>query len=322
MIEQREDHGISIILADAEDALGLRFADLPEDVTLVRVPDPPESAWSDLDRVGFVRKPAWVTWVTGAGADEAAWLASLSATTRHHLRRAWRATASLDISCERPLPPVVLDEFLALYEPMVAGMRHGVGFAADLRASLVQDQSAFIVLARDADVLVGGCIGREDSSTGRVLLRFAAVSPAWRERNLFRVLYSRAITVARDFGYALVTAGNDPNLYGHIPEPGLLSFKARLGFTPVPAQPFGVSDWRDEADLIVSLRGLTAPALLLGYPRFTPRPDGNVRFDLHAFGPSPVTQGDYPWSFIGDVLFRQFDPCRPVRGSSSTRPCP
>lgn len=85
-------------------------------------------------------------------------------------------------------------------------------------------------------------------------LRFSAVEPRWRAASLARVLYLAAFRTARELGCPLVTLGNDPNLYGHVAKPGLMLFKARLGFRPVPAGTVVPTMAGDVADRIVLLK--------------------------------------------------------------------
>ncbi len=266
-MRRHDDFGLSVAIVSAQEALSLRLdrRELPG-VNVLRVPEPPAASWIDLARAGFVRKPSWITWVSPVCGSDEQWLARMPKRSRYDVRRAREAAAEgLRQVVEQPLTPAALEEFLVLYERMVAKMPHGVGFAASLREGLLAEERHYAVYLYGEDGMVGGCLCLESPQTDTVKLRFSAVDPVWRDRSLARALYAECVAVARRKGYRQVTLGNDPNLYGHIPQPGLFTFKARLGFVPVPAEPFGVNPWRDEADLLLSLDGLNDLVLMLGY---------------------------------------------------------
>ncbi|MBB5958186.1 GNAT superfamily N-acetyltransferase [Saccharothrix tamanrassetensis] len=275
-MEIRDDHGLAVAIASVDEALGGSFPD----VTVVRVPDPPRDSWEALAQRGFLRKPAWLTWLSPTCGSDAEWLAQLTRSARNNMRGARRRVAAdLRVDVRQPVTPELLDDFLVLYEAMVATMPHGVTFASSLRDAVLADERHFAVYAVGADGLAGCVLCREDADSGRLLVRFSAFAPRWRQVGLARVLYAEAVGAAREKGYRQVTLGNDPNLYGHIAQPGLFAFKAGLGFTPVPAPPFGVTAWRDEADLVRSLTGLGDLALVLSY---TDAASDAFRLDVHS----------------------------------------
>ncbi|MEV0419752.1 GNAT family N-acetyltransferase [Streptosporangium canum] len=300
-MELRDDSGLSVAVASAGEALALsrdRRA-LPPGVNVLRVPDPPAGSWVELARAGFVRKPSWITWVSPVCDTDEEWLARLPKRSRYDVRRARQAAArELRQVVRQPLEPAGLEEFLLLYGSMVARMPHGVGFAASLREAILAEERHYAVYAYGADGMAGGCLCLESPQTGTVKLRFSAVDPLWRDRSLARVLYAEAVAVARRKGYRRVTLGNDPNLYGHIPQPGLLTFKARLGFTPVAAEPFGMNPWRDEADLLLSLDGLNDLVLMLGYLGDVWAGDGFPGYRLEARSRRPVDPGRCDFPFV------------------------
>ncbi|MFF5204523.1 GNAT family N-acetyltransferase [Streptosporangium sp. NPDC000396] len=296
-MEIHDDFGLSVALVSAEEALALAGGrEPPPGVNVVRVPDPPADSWIDLARAGFVRKPSWVTWVSPVYGED--WLARMPKKVRYDIRHAQRVAAGLRQVVEQPLTPAALDEFLALYGRVVAAMPHGVGFAPSLRDGILAEGRHYAIYAYDEDGMAGGCLCLENPPEGTVRLRFSAVSPAWRERGLARALYAEAVDVARRKGHRRVTLGNDPNLYGHIPQPGLFAFKARLGFTPVPAEPFGVNRWGDEADLLLSLDGLNDLVLMLGYPGDVSGRDDPPGYRLEVRSRRPADLGGCDFPFI------------------------
>jgi GNAT superfamily N-acetyltransferase len=302
-MRRQDDFGLSVAIVSAEEALSLSLdrRALPG-INVLRVPDPPAASWIDLAKAGFVCKPSWITWISPVcGADEQ-WLARMPKRSRYDVRRAMEAAAAeLRQVVEQPLTAAALDEFLVLYERMVAKMSHGVGFAASLREGLLAEERHYAVYFYGAKGMVGGCLCLEIPRTDTVKLRFSAVDSVWRDRSLARALYAECVTVARRKGYRQVTLGNDPNLYGHIPQPGLFTFKARLGFVPFPAEPFGVNPWRNEADLLLSLDGLNDLVLMLGYLGDASGGDEFPRYRLEVRSRRPADLGRSDFPFISEI---------------------
>ncbi|GLZ16074.1 hypothetical protein Acsp04_63090 [Actinomadura sp. NBRC 104425] len=311
-MEMRHDAGIDVMLLSAEEALRLDRRAIPPRTDVVRVAAPPRETWGALAERGFVRKPAWLVWYSDVGAGEEEWLARLSKGVRYDIRRCRRqAHDELRIELQQPIRPETLDRFLEVYESMVARMRHGVPFATSLRDAILADERHWLLYAHSTDGFAGGLVCREDEETGTVLFRFAAIRPRWRERSLQKVLYVEATSVARAKGFRRVSAGNDPNLYGHIAKPGLMTSKARLGFTPYPADPpTGPGSWRDEADLVIALDRLGDLALILGYPDGLSGGDEQPFFDLAVYGDPRLGGGIESLPFVRSV--RRHIPCRPA----------
>ncbi|MFI1185747.1 GNAT family N-acetyltransferase [Streptomyces californicus] len=308
-MEIREEFGLRIALLNAEEALGGadRLA-APPGVTLLRVPDPPAGAWPQLAARGFVRKPAWISWLSDVAGSEAEWLTRLPSAHAIAIRRARKQVgADVRIGWEHPVSEQLLDEFLELYEDMISRMSHGVPFAVSQREDILENKNNFLVYARSVEGLEGACVCRADRDDDTVVMRFPAYSPHGRRHSLSRVLYMEVMNLARAWGYARMSLGKDPNLYGHISKTGLFEFKARrLGFTPYATEPpFGLVPWRDEADLIVSWDGLSNPALLLGYAdEVSSAPDG---FVLEVFGDAAGLDGMESLPFVRRVRHHQLD---------------
>ncbi|MFI1195245.1 GNAT family N-acetyltransferase [Micromonospora sp. NPDC020750] len=263
----RDDYGLTIAEADAQQALAAhRAGDLPP-VALIRVPAPPRDAWADLARAGFVRKPSWLSWRAPTPRSVDDYAARLARKARQDLRRAIDRAAGADVHIEvhQTLSGDQLDPFLALYENRVNGMRFGFSFAGSMRAGMIDNPRTFGVFAYEKGKLVGGCLCREYPEDNSVWLLFSAVESRWREHSLARVIYLHAFEETGRRGCPEVTMGNDPNLYGHVAKPGLFLFKTRLGFEPVPAKPIGRAPAGDCADLLLSVGALTTPVVVLGY---------------------------------------------------------
>src|SRR5439155_12135268 len=124
-------------------------------------------------RAGFAIMPAFVTWISPVGESEEVFLGRLSMNERRNIHRSLRFVADrgIQLKVTAPLDSQSFDAFLALYVRQVDTMRHGVPFARQQRAEIL-DQSAdyFTVQALAGGVLVGCCVcwKREDVSTVQV----------------------------------------------------------------------------------------------------------------------------------------------------------
>ncbi|WP_280717703.1 GNAT family N-acetyltransferase [Kitasatospora sp. MAP5-34] len=268
-----EDHGLRIALLGAEEALesgtsGLLALSEQQGVGVLRVVDPPAALHADLERAGFLVTPSWVTWLAPVGTEDDAFLAAMTSGERSNVRRALRETAkrSLQITVHAPMTMAVFDDFLGLYEAQVATMRNGSSYAASWRDEIAADPDLYyVVAARDPHgELFGVCLCWDQPELSITRIAFTAQAAAERQGRVVRALYMTATAEARGRGREWISLGSDPTLYGHITEPGLFGFKARLGFRPVPTRFLQPAD-PDQADAVVSLRGLTDPTLLLSY---------------------------------------------------------
>jgi hypothetical protein len=117
-----------------------------------------------------------------------------------------------------------------------------------------------------------------------IRIAFAATRPGARAAMLTRALYMTAAQHGRNLGLHWISLGSDPCLYGDLAMPGLFTFKARLGFVPIPIRCFDPddSDAADVAEAVLSLRALSDPALSLSYT--TPE---SLSRDWHWADPPP-----------------------------------
>ncbi|QFZ21210.1 GNAT family N-acetyltransferase [Saccharothrix syringae] len=235
---------------------------------LVKVVDPPPVSWAPLTAAGFRVQPAWITWTAPVGPSEAEFLTRLPRKERYHVRAGQKAAAEQGVRLKvvTPLDAPSFDEFLGLYEPQVAAMRHGVPYASMERDEILdQGEDYFAVQAYAPDGLVGSCVCRIRRDISTVVIRFATTAPGGRQQGLVRALYMRVFEAAREMGHREISLGSDPALYGHMTKPGLFAFKSGLRFTPVPSRLFGSMDDPDEATRVVSLERLTDPSLMISY---------------------------------------------------------
>jgi hypothetical protein len=303
-VQVNQGYGLTAVVADAAEAVAGAWTAVP-DLDLVRVNQPTADEVPALVAAGFVHKPSWLTWIAEVGADEAEFIARLSLKQRNNVRVAARRAAAegLSIQLRRPVDEALFETFLELYERRVALMVHGLPLARRHAPSIVGNPDYFAVLGYAGARLVGCTIGQHCPEQDLLRLRFSAVEAEQRQASLARVMYLAAVGQAREAGHRWATLGNDPNIYGHLVKPGLIGFKARMGFRPVPSQALVPGDGNDEADLIVSLRAFTDPTVLLGYPSGT-APSGAAPLDGVAGWPAleAVVVGTDP-----DADLRVFD---------------
>ncbi|MER5886131.1 hypothetical protein ABT160_20105 [Streptomyces sp. NPDC001941] len=268
-----EEHGLRVAVLEPEEALGSDRTALDglaerAGVSVLRVVDPPAALRTDLEDNGFLLTPSWVNWLAPVGGDDEAFLSAMTSGERRNVRKALRECEQRGVRTvvRAPLTRPVFEEFLALYEPQVAAMRNGVAYAESWREEIEADPHLyFVVEARDADgSLLGACLCWDQPELSLARIAFTAQVPEQRQGRVVRALYATATAEARGRGRGWVSLGSDPTLYGHLTEPGLFGFKARLGFRPVPTRHLQPTA-PDQADAVVSLRGLTEPSLLLSY---------------------------------------------------------
>lgn len=311
-MEVVDRYGLALALIEPKELVEEPWRSADRHIDVVRMPDPPSAVWAELDARGFVRKPSLLTWVGELGPDEEDHLSRLERTTRQDIRRARRhaAAAGLREVVEDPVSPRTLDLFLALYAERVAGMTFGVPFALDYRDAVLHGPRKFFgVFAFDGDELAGGCLVLECPAADALVLRFSAVTERWRRSSLARALYLSAMRAGRSRGYSRATLGNEPNLMGHLTRPGLFCFKRSLGFRPVPSQEFADPQGGDEADLVLSLRTLSDPALILGYAG-TGREAGS-RLAGRLISTAPQETAPYAAPFLESVtVHRPGEPAR------------
>lgn len=273
-VEVVELVGLRMATVGVEEALAGDWSAQRVDADVIRVDRPEPATWADLTARGFVVKPDRVTWLAETGTDERDFLSRISRKEREGVAKARRAVAREELHWRQtPLDEAGWRSFLGLYEDAVARLRNGLPVAGLHWAAISARLDRFFLIgAYHDDELRGAAIGEWCPEVGVTRVRFSAVGSEQRTASLSRLLYLEAVRAAREAGYGQVTLGNDPNLYGHLVMPGLFAFKARLGFVPVPSTLVDPADGQDVADLLLSMKALTDPAFMLGYP-----PGGKAR---------------------------------------------
>jgi hypothetical protein len=264
--------GLRVVECGVESALECDWwnGSVAEVADVVRVRTPPVGRWPALLASGFTVKPTWVSWGAPLRATQEEFVGRLSPKEQRNIRDGERyvRTQGLRVYVEHPLTALSLEKFLDLYDTQVAVMAHGVPYARRLRQRMLDAADSFLLVAAHGnDGMAGGCVCalRPDQDVARIA--FAAARPVARRAMLTRVLYMVAAEAARSAGFAWISLGSDPTLFGHVAKPGLFTFKSRLGFVPVPLQWLDRADEDayDEAELVLSLSALTDPTLALSY---------------------------------------------------------
>ncbi|MEU6671560.1 hypothetical protein [Streptomyces sp. NPDC046727] len=231
-----------------------------------RITDPENLTDELRARLAPLIRPRWLNWVAQAGDSDEDFLRRLGPGERRNVRlgRRFVREEGLRTDVRAGLSEALVDDFLVLYDAQIAAMPRGVDFARRWRdRMLAADADHVGAWVFDGPRLVAGSIWRVRREEGMLQLRFSAVAPRLRAGRVLRALYTEAFRYARGRGLPYLSLGNDPSLFGHVVQPGLFTFKARFGFTPVPA---GVLDPRlggDHADRFLSLRALSRPALVV-----------------------------------------------------------
>ncbi|MGW5070301.1 GNAT family N-acetyltransferase [Streptomyces cyaneofuscatus] len=289
--------GLPMALVDVDQALSGRWRVHEHEVDVVRVQDPPYAAWPRLREAGFHPKPQVIMWRAEVRDSEDAYLATLSGKDRYDIRAAYRRAAEADLLIgTEPLTPALLKEFIDLYEEQIAGMRHGWPVAVQQQADVLdRAASTCAVTVRSGTTLVGACLSEDLPDRAEMRARFSAVTPGARSGSLSRVLYGETMRQARSRGRRWATLGRDVNLYGHLGNAGLFSFKSRLGFTAVPGQSVEPGSGSHQADRVVGFTALADPALLLSYAAGVAREEEAIMAPLsgHLFSRGEVDLRPY-----------------------------
>jgi len=302
-----DEHGLTVAMIEPGELETRPWLCQPE-VDVVRLAAPTPDTIANASSLGFAHKPEMLTWRARVDETEAAFLARLATKTRQDVRRAQRRALARGVRIETqdPITAETLDDFLGLYEARVAEMRYGVAYGSRHREEFLTGRY-YGVFAFAPEGLVGGCLVLESPEVSGVRMRFSAVTEEWRRDSLARTLYFAAMDEARARGFAWATLGDEPNLYGHLTQPGLFEFKVAMGFECVPSQRFGDPTGVDEADLVVHLGSLADPSLILEYAgQDTLRPRV-----LH--GGTPLRPGRFAASFLAEPAHHQVPASREER---------
>jgi hypothetical protein len=110
--------------------------------------------------------------------------------------RDWRAS-NLTLVVEDPVEPTRLEAFLALHTKQVQSMRNGVPVIAQEQREILDSGQYLGLYAYDGDGMVGGSLWQHWPDRQALRGRYSAA----RHGETARVLYLRAVRIARTLGY-------------------------------------------------------------------------------------------------------------------------
>ena len=261
-MEIAEQDGVIVATVDRQDAEQQVWKDTDTPIDIVRLAGSDSLDEPTLVGLGFVARPRWINWCTPVRGSAPEFEAALAGSERRNIRlgRRFVADEGLRVEVRAGLTPQLVDEFLLLYDRQIESMPRGKNFARRWRDRLLAAGHEHVSVCAYAgtDMVVGSLWWiRTDQSV--LQMRFSAASPDARLSRVMRVAYLDAFQFARERGLGFASLGNDPSLFGHVVQPGLLTFKSRLGFVPVPS---GILDPRlagEHADRFLTLRALSDP---------------------------------------------------------------
>ncbi|BBC35381.1 hypothetical protein SGFS_066750 [Streptomyces graminofaciens] len=266
-----EQHDLRIAVLDAREAeSGDTLPDEPG-IDMVRIVDPTPQLCAELAPRGFLFKPQWLFWSRPVHPTVEAYLDTLGARTRKHTRQALRKTAQGHrLEVETPIDPARLDVWYRLYERHIASLPRGTLYAAEDLADFRAHPDRVVGLyLYDGDRMAAGLICLKVPRNDMLRITYFAADQERPDPGITPYMYVQAGVVAAELGYGKLSAGADPNFYGHDVATGLYRLKKRLGFRADPL-------WRFEADdppvleRVVSLARCEDPSFCVSYSGFDP----------------------------------------------------
>ncbi|MFI5528234.1 GNAT family N-acetyltransferase [Kitasatospora sp. NPDC051853] len=297
-MEITEQDGLTVATVSRDEAEDGAWRARAAELDLVRLGEPGTED-AVLHRLGFTARPKWVNWVAPLGGSPDEWLASLGGTERRNVRLAHRFVAAegMRLEVHQGLTERQLDAFLPVYDEQIAGMPRGRNFARKHRDRLLEGADGLLSVFVHADggadsPLVAGSLWQWRPAESVLQLRFSAAAADARSGRVMRAAYAAAFDRARAGGLGYASLGNDPSLFGHVVQPGLFTFKSRLGFRALPSEVLNPELAGEFQDRFLSLRALADPSLVVAWGELRGRAPG---WPAAADGPSPdllVLTGD------------------------------
>lgn len=260
--------GLRTVLVDSSEALTRDWQDRATDADLIKVRDPDPALWKDLDNSGFTVTPSWVNWVAPLHGSEGEFTGRVSSGERRNIRLGQRYIEEngISLTIQQGVSSAAVEEFLNLNDSQLQRMPRGINYARKQQRQILAERDELLgVFAHYEGQLIAGCLSWIRSEYSLLQLKFSASEPSGRQSRLVRGMYMHAFQAAREIGLTWTSLGNDPALFGHTTQPGLFTFKSRLGFVPIPSRALTRNGMVNEADLYLSLGSLTEPSILLGY---------------------------------------------------------
>lgn len=268
------DH-VVVATVDRDEAERHAWKDTDTPVDIVRLDGSEDLDEATLAELGFVARPQWINWCAPVRDSATEFEAALPGTERRNIRLGRRHVQDegLRVSVRAGLTPELLDEFLVVYDRQIEAMPRGKNYARRSRERLLAVGDELVsVCVYEGDRMIVGSLWWIRPEPSVLQMRFSAASADARASRVMRVAYTEAFQFARDNGLVHASLGNDPSLFGHVVQPGLFTFKSRLGFVPVPSHVLDPRLAGEHADRFLSLRALSDPALVVtwGHHRGAP----------------------------------------------------
>ncbi|MFG3510611.1 GNAT family N-acetyltransferase [Streptomyces sp. NPDC047821] len=242
-MELTTHHDLRIAVLDTSDVASGGALEHTGDADLLRVVDPTPEQYAELIPHGFLFKPQWLFWTRPVYSTLDAYLDTLRPRMRKSTRHAIRQTESGHrLEVEEAVDPARLDTWFALYERHIASLPRGTLYAAeDLEWFRTHPDQVVGIYLYSGDRMVAGLLCMKVPRHRMLRMTYYACDPDHPDQGTTRYMYVQAGVVAAELGHEVLSAGADPNFYGHDIATGLYLLKRRLGFRADPL-------WRYEAD--------------------------------------------------------------------------
>ncbi|MFD4136577.1 GNAT family N-acetyltransferase [Streptomyces goshikiensis] len=268
-MELTTHHGLRIAVLDAADVASGAALEHTGDADLLRVVDPTAEQYAELIPHGFLFKPRWLFWTRPVYPTLDAYVDTLQPRMGRSTRRAVSRTGSrYRLEVEEAIDPARLDTWFTLYERHILSLPRGTLYAAeDMEWFKTHPEQVVGIYLYSGDRMVAGLVCMKRPRHNMLRMTYYAYDPDHRDHGLARFMYVQAGVVAAELGYEVLSAGADPNFYGHDVATGLYLFKRRLGFRADPL-------WRYEPDdppvleKVLSLDRCEDPSFCVGYGEY------------------------------------------------------
>ncbi|MFI9503644.1 hypothetical protein [Nocardia sp. NPDC052566] len=213
---------------------------------------------------GYTR-PLWVAWTAPLTNGSETLLARQSKSTRRRSKAIIRQATELEERIEPEVRRETLKEWKKIYDRHIASMPTGLN-VVDKYASLDNLTNLSFAGYFDSGEMHAGVLFDTGSDPSTARVRLSAATPNARDAGLLRGLYHRVADYGASLGCDSMSMGFDPNLFGHVVQPGLCVFKLRIGFDPAPAQRYADNPgYIDVTECVVGPSGIDASLLLFEY---------------------------------------------------------
>ncbi|MGW7344418.1 GNAT family N-acetyltransferase [Streptomyces sp. NPDC054854] len=265
-MELTTHHDRRIAVLDGADVASGAALRETRDAGVLRVVDPTREQYAELTPHGFLFKPQWLFWTRPVYPTLDAYLDTLQPRMRRSTRHAIRRTESAyRLEVEEEIDPARLDTWFKLYERHIASLPRGTLYAAeDMEWFRTHPDQVVGIYLYSGESMVAGLICIKVPGHNMLRMIYYGYEPDHRDHSIARFMYVQAGVVAAELGYEVLSAGADPNFYGHDVATGLYLFKRRLGFRADPL-------WRYETDdppvleKVLSLDRCEDPSFCVGY---------------------------------------------------------